>query len=99
MNSIKCTIIGMYRIMTLSAMAYVTWKIVHYWQKGFAGKTGHTIDASVSAAAEKIEKTARVVDGVAEGGLGKGLDDVLTDTKKAFEKAGNLVKHAVQRAK
>ena len=99
MNNIKCTIIGMYRIMTLSAMAYVTWKIVRFWQNGFAEKTGRTIDASVSASAEKIEKTARAADGVAEGGLGKGLDDVLTDTKKVFEKAGNLVKHAVQRAK
>ena len=89
----------MYQLMTLGAVAYVTWKIVHYWQKGIAEKTGLALDASAGSAAEKIEKTARTADGVAEGGLGKGLDDVLTDTKKVFEKASKIVKHAVQHAK
>jgi hypothetical protein len=57
MNSIKSTLIGMYRIMAISAMAYVTWKVVHYWQKGIGEKTGRAIDASVSAVEERLKKT------------------------------------------
>ena len=70
---------------------------------GLAEKTGHAIDASIIAAAKKLEKTAITLEEWANGGmgkdLGKGLDEALTDTKKTLEKATDLVQGALNHAK
>jgi hypothetical protein len=103
MNKTKRTIIGLYRLITISATVYVTWKIVRYWRKGIAEKAGRVIDSSVRAVVEEIGKTASTVESGAKSvmgkHLGKGLDEVLTDTKKALKKASDLVKPTVHRAK
>jgi hypothetical protein len=56
MNSIKRTIIGLYRILTLSATAYVLLKISRYFRKGKVEKKdtdsgqGENFDAVLSDA-------------------------------------------------
>jgi hypothetical protein len=56
MNGIKCAIIGLYRIITLGAVAFTTWKIVEYWQKRAAEKADHAAGVPVGATAEKKQK-------------------------------------------
>jgi len=98
MNKTRCCIIDFYRMVTVMAITYVTWKIVHCRHYGFAERTGRNIDVSISAAAEKLEKTAIILEEWADSGgsenLGKGLDKILSDTNKALEIAMNLVRCA-----
>jgi hypothetical protein len=56
MDGIKCTIIGLYRIISLGAVAFTTWKIVEYWQKRAAEKADHAVGVPVGATAEKSKK-------------------------------------------
>jgi hypothetical protein len=58
MNGIKCTILGLYRLITLGAIVFTTWKIIEYWQKVIAEKAGHAIDAPVGVAAEKTDNAS-----------------------------------------
>ena len=103
MNKIRCCIIDLYRIATVISIAFVAWKLVRCWHTGLAKKTGHAIDASISAAAEKLEKTALALEEMSDSGLGenlgKGLDEVLMDTKKTLENATDLVQRALNHAK
>jgi hypothetical protein len=103
MNKIRLYVHDLYHIATISGIAFVTWKVVRHWRNGFAEKTGHTIDASVRHAAEKLEKTAITLEKWADSGmgrnLGKGLDEVATDTKKTLDTASDLVMHALNHAK
>jgi hypothetical protein len=75
--------------------------LVRHWRAGRAEKTGHVLDSSIKVAADKLEKTAVVLEKWAESGLGenlgKGVDEVLTDTKKTLEKATGLFQRAVKR--
>lgn len=101
MKKNKCAIIDFYQLATLSVVAFATWKIAHRWHAGLAEKTGHAIDASISAAAKKLEKTAIALEEWLEGGhlgenLGKGIDVLLIDTKKTLETATALVQHALK---
>jgi hypothetical protein len=76
---------------------------VRHWHAGLAEKTGHTIDASIRAGAEKLENTAIALENGAELGmgeyLGKGLDGLLMDTKNTLDKATDLVQRALHHAK
>lgn len=87
---------------TVAGIAFVAWKLVRHWRAGTAEKTGHAIDASINAAAEKLEKTAISLKEWADRGqgenLGKGIDEVLTDTKTALDKAAGLVQGALHHA-
>lgn len=99
MNKNRCTIIDLYQVLTLSGVAFATWKFAHYWHAGLADKTGHTIDVTIATAAKKLEKTARALEEWAKSGTGKnpgkGLDEVLADTKKALESATELIQRVV----
>lgn len=99
MNKNRCTIIDLYQVLTLTGVAFTTWKIAHHWHAGLAEKTGRTIDATISAAAKKLEKSALALEKWANGGtgenLGKDLDKVLTGTKKTLESATDLVQRAL----
>lgn len=99
MNKIRCCIVNVYHIVILIGISFAAWKVVRYWHAGLAEKKGHAIDASINAAAEKLEKTAIALEEWADTGLGenlgKGLDEVVTDTKKTLEKATDLVQRAL----
>jgi hypothetical protein len=103
MNKIKCYFVRIYRITTVIGIGFVAWKIVRHWRAGMAEKTGRAIDASIKVAARKLEKTAIALEEWADGGqgenLGKGLDEVLTDTKKTLDIASDLVQHALGHTK
>jgi hypothetical protein len=102
MNKFGCFIRTIYHIATVIGMAFAMWKLVHYWRAGMAEKTGHAIDASISAAAKQLEITADLLEKWADTGLGenvgKGLDEVLADTKKTLDKATELVQVALNHA-
>ena len=103
MDKIKRTIIGLYRLITLGATAYVAWKIVRYWQKRISEKNGRAVERSLNAAAEKLAKAAIALEDGADGGLGEipgqSRDEVLADTRKALEKATDLFTRALHRAR
>jgi phosphoribosyl-dephospho-CoA transferase len=84
-------------------VAFVTWKLVRLWHVELAEKTGRTIDASICAAAEKLEKTAIALENAADRSpgetLGKGLDEVLMDAKKTLEMATDLVLNVLKHKK
>jgi hypothetical protein len=84
-------------------VGFAAWKLVRHWRTGCAEKTGHTIDASIKTAADKLEKTAIALEEWADSGLGenlgKGVDEVLTDTRKTLEKATDLFQRALNRTK
>jgi hypothetical protein len=103
MDKFRCYVRDVYHIATVIGITFATWKVVRHWRAGFAENTGHTIDSSVKAAAEKLEKTAITLEKWAAGGmgenLGKGVDEVLTDTKKTLDTATDLVQRALSHAK
>jgi hypothetical protein len=103
MKKLKCRIMSVYHGIILMGMAFAAWKIVRVWQTGLAEKTGHTVDASLNAAAKKLEKTAIALEAWSAGGvgenLGKGVDEILMDTKKTLEKATTLVAEALNHKK
>lgn len=103
MNKIRCYVSDFYHITTAILITFATWKLVRHWHAGFAEKTGRAIDASISAAAEKLEKTALALEDGAESGLGetlgKGIDEILMDTKKTLEMATDLVQRALNHRK
>jgi hypothetical protein len=99
MKRCKSCVKKVYRAATFAAVAFMAWKLVRHWHTGLATTTGRTIDASIGVAAEKLEKTAVALEQWAAGGkgehLGKGLDEVLSDTKKTLEKTTALVQGAL----
>jgi hypothetical protein len=103
MNKIRCYIRDLYHLAFVSGIAFATWKLVRHWRAGFAEKTGHDLDASIRGAAEKLEKTAAALEKMADSGmgenLGKGVDEILTDTKKTLDRATDLVQHELLHAK
>jgi hypothetical protein len=103
MNKIRCLIVDFYRMETVIVIAFATWKLARHWHAGLAERTGHAIDASISAAAKKLERTAVALEEWADSGqgenLGKSLDEVLTDTRKTLGKATDLVQGALKHAK
>ena len=103
MNKIRWYIHDLYHLAFVGGFAFAAWKLVRHWRAGFGEKTGHNLDVSIRAAAEKLEKTAvaleKWADSGAGGNLGKGVDEVLTDTKKTLDKASDLVQHALRHAK
>jgi hypothetical protein len=103
MKKIRCYIRDLYHIATITGVAFATWKIVRHWRTGRGEKAGHDIDASIRSAAEKLEKTATALEKWADNHqgehLGKGLDEVLTDTKKTLDRASDLVSHTLNRPK
>ena len=103
MKKIRCFIRDIYHIATIAGVAFATWKIVRHWRTGVGEKAGHDVDASIRSAAEKLEKTASTLEKWADNHqgehLGKGLDDVLTDTKKTLDRASDLVSRSLNHAK
>jgi hypothetical protein len=103
MTKIRCFIIDFYHTATVILIGFAAWKIVRHWRVGCAEKTGHAIDISIKAAADKLEKTAVALEEWADSGLGenlgKGVDEVLTDTRKTLEKATDLFQRALSHAK
>lgn len=100
MNKIKSVCVTLYHTAALCAIGFISWKIIKYWHTGIGEKTGRTLDASIGAAAVKLEEDAIALEtmsdkGVAEN-LGKGIDTVLTDTKKSLENATKLVKRVLK---
>jgi len=103
MNRFKCYLSAFYRIASIIGVAFVTWKLVHHWHAGFAEKTGRTIDAAIGVAAEKLEKTAIALENGADNNpgetVGKGIDEILMDTKKTLEKATDLIHRVLYHGK
>jgi hypothetical protein len=103
MKKIRCYIRDLYHLATIIGIGIAAWKLVRHWRAGFAKKTGHDLDASIRASAEKLEKTAAALEKWADRGvgenLGKGVDEVLTDTKKTLDRATGFVQHALNPAK
>lgn len=99
MKKIRGLLVDAYRLIAVLGVAFTAWKIVRHWHAGFAEKTGHTIDTSVRAAAEQLEKTAIALEEWADRGrgenLGKSVDEVLMDTKTTLDLANDLVQHAL----
>lgn len=100
MNKIKSAFVTLYHLAALSAIGFIAWKVIKYWHSGIGEKTGRILDGSIGAAAAKLEEDAIALEtmsdkGVAEN-LGKGIDTVLTDTKKSLEKATKIVKRALK---
>ncbi|MDD5673762.1 MAG: hypothetical protein PHC61_06350 [Chitinivibrionales bacterium] len=91
----KCHCHGFFHLVALLGVAVATWKVVRIWHAGFAQKTGHVLDVSISVAAHELEKTAVALEEWADNGrgenLGKGLDDVLADAKAALDKANDII--------
>jgi hypothetical protein len=103
MKKIRCYISDLYRLAFVIGTGFATWKLVRHWRAGRGEKAGHDIDASIRTAAEKLEKTASTLEKWADKhqgeNLGKGLDDVLTDTKKTLDRASDLVSRTLSHAK
>jgi hypothetical protein len=103
MNKIRCFIRDLYHLAFVGGIAFAAWKLVRHWRAGFWEKTGQNIEASIKTAAEKLEKTAVTLEKCADSGvgesIGKGVDEVLTDTKKTLDKATDLVQGALNPAK
>jgi hypothetical protein len=103
MNKIRSYIRDLYQIATIAGVAFATWKVVRHWRAGFGEKAGHDIDASIRTTAEKLEKTANELEKWADNhqgeNLGKGLDDILTNTKNTLDRASGLVQRTLNYAK
>ncbi|MDD5672715.1 MAG: hypothetical protein PHC61_01005 [Chitinivibrionales bacterium] len=99
MKKIKCCIQGLYHIAIFVGLAFASWKLVRFWRTGLAEKTGQVLDVSIGVAAEKLEQTGLVLEEWAVNGqgekLGKGIDEVLMDTKKTLEMATDLVQNVL----
>lgn len=82
---------------------FFVWKLARFWHPGLAEKTGRDIDASVSAAAKNLEKTATAIGLQVDNGLGeslgKGLDEVVMDTKEKLDKATDVVHRVIKHNK
>ena len=98
LKNIRRTIRSIIRLAILAGLGFAAWKLVRHWHSGLAEKTGHNLDASIKATAERLEKTATKLEKWAENHqtetMGKGLDGVVMDTKKTLDKATDLVHHA-----
>jgi hypothetical protein len=103
MNKIGCSIIEYFRFVTVIGIVFATWRLVRHCRTNMVDKTGHAIGASIGADANKLGNAAAVIEEWANSGLGespgKGLDDALTDAKRALEKATGLVRRALNHAK
>jgi hypothetical protein len=103
MKKIRCYIRDLYHLAFVIGTAFATWKIVRQWRAGRGKKAGHDIDDSLRTAAEKLEKTANTLEKWADRhqgeNLGKGLDNVVTDTKKTLDRASDLVQRTLNHAK
>jgi len=95
MNTIRCSISVLFRIITGITIAFITWKLARLWEEGHAEETGHALDASFRVATQKLEKIATELEGWAGTGLGanpgKGIDEFLPDAKKTLKKTVDLV--------
>lgn len=102
MKTLVCYIKSFYRIAAMCGLGFVAWKIIRHWHSGLAEKTGRTIDASIGAAAQKLEMTAIALEKGADSGLGenlgRGIDEILIDTQKTLEKATHLVENVLKHA-
>ena len=100
MNTIKSFCVTIYHTAALCAIGFISWKIIKNWHSGTGEKTGRTLDASIDAAAVKLEKEGIALETMSDKrvaeNLGKGIDTVLTDSKKSIEKAAKLVKRALK---
>lgn len=98
LKRIRHTVRDLFRIATLAGLGFAAWKLVRHWRSGLAEKTGHNLDASIRATAERLEKTATKLEKWANNhqseAMGKGLDGVLLDTQKTLDKATDLVHNA-----
>jgi len=56
MKKIRCFIIDFCHTATVILVGFAAWKLVRHWRTGCAEKTGHTIDASIKTAADKLER-------------------------------------------
>lgn len=103
MKKIRGYINDVYRLAFVIGTGFATWKLVRHWRAGRGEKAGHDIDASIRKAAEKLEKTASTLEKWADSHqgetLGKGLDDVLIDTKKTLDRTSDLVSRTLSHAK
>lgn len=102
MNNTKCCMADFCRVISLVGLGLAAWKIIMHVHKGEAKQAGHSIDATINAAAEKLEKTASALEELSQKGLaknlGKGFDAVLQDTKKTLEHATDIVQRALKHA-
>jgi len=103
MKKIRCLVYELNRTAGFVVLGFAGWMLVRHWRAGRAEKTGHALDSSIKLAAAKLEKTAVVLEKWAESGLGenlgKGVDEVLTDTKNTLEKATGLFQRTLNRTK
>jgi hypothetical protein len=103
MKKLRHYIGDLYRLAFVVGTGFATWKVVRHWQTGRGKKAGHDIDASIRKAAEKLEKTASTLEQWADNhqgeNLGKGLDDILTDTKKTLDRTSDLVSRTLSHTK
>ncbi len=94
---------SIFRLASFAGVLFVGWKIVRRWHEGLAQKTGHVVDTTVKAAAEKLEQTAVALEEWAINGngehFGKDLDNVLMDTKKTLDAASGLMQGALNHSK
>ena len=95
MKCFKWYVVNVCRLILAAMMGFAAWKIVTHWKAGCAEKTGHDADAAINATAEKLEKAAIALEECADGGLGenlgKGIDELLLDTKKTLETATDII--------
>jgi hypothetical protein len=103
MKKIRCYIRDLYHLAFVIGTGFATWKLVRHWRAGRGEKAGHDIDASIRRAAEKLEKTASTLEKWADNhqgeNLGRGIDDVLIDTKKTLDRTSDLVSRTLSHAK
>jgi hypothetical protein len=103
MKKMRLYIRDLYYLVTIAGVTFAAWKVVRHWRTGMGKKAGHDIDSSIRSAAEKLEKTANTLEKWAENHqgehFGKGLDEVLADTKNTLDRASDLVSRKLNHAK
>jgi hypothetical protein len=103
MKKIRGYINDFYHLAFVLGTGFAAWKLVRHWRAGRGEKAGHDIDSSIRKAAEKLEKTASTLEKWADShqgeNLGKGIDDVLIDTKKTLDRTSDLVSRTLSHAK
>jgi hypothetical protein len=102
MNKIGSFFVVLLGILAAVLITILTFKLARRRHPGVAEKAGNVIDASIRAAADKLEKAADAIEEFGENGLGKnigkGLDEILSDAKKTLEKAADSIQAALKNA-
>jgi hypothetical protein len=93
--------VNLYCVATAGFFVFTAYKLARNWHEGFAEKTGHVIDSSISTAAEKLEQTAVALEEWAGSGfgenMGKDIDKMVMDAKNTLEKTSDLVSRTMKK--